>query len=105
MCSKVRREILRVIGITSRGVCERVNRLLLDETVSSGSASADTAYSALSGLYPLNKYQIPERGARMARREAREFREYLRAEQRSQPGCPARKLLVVPRMQATSRPV
>jgi hypothetical protein len=28
----------------------------------------------------------------MARREAREYREYLSAEQRSQPGCPAREL-------------
>ena len=29
----------------------------------------------------------------MARRDDREYREYLREEQRSQPGCPARKAL------------
>jgi glycosyltransferase involved in cell wall biosynthesis len=45
-----------------------------------------------SGLPRSNKDQIPERGARMARRDDREYREYLREEQRSQPGCPARKL-------------
>jgi hypothetical protein len=45
-----------------------------------------------SGLYPLNKYQIPERGARMARRDDRAYREYVREEQRRQPGCPARKM-------------
>jgi hypothetical protein len=41
-----------------------------------------------SGLYRLNEDQIAERGARMARRDDREYREYLREEQRSQPGCP-----------------
>ena len=55
------------------------------------------ASAEASGLYPLNKYQIPERGARMARREAREYREYLSAEQRSQTGCPARELCRDPR--------
>src|SRR5881398_3300 len=33
-----------------------------------------------------------ERGARLTRRDDREYREYLREEQRSQPGCPARKM-------------
>jgi hypothetical protein len=33
-----------------------------------------------------------ERGARMARRDDREYREYLREEQRRQPGCPAREM-------------
>src|SRR5438309_446622 len=33
------------------------------------------------------------RGARMARRDDREYPEYLREEQRSQPGCPGRKAL------------
>ena len=42
-----------------------------------------------SGLYSLNKYQNPERGARMARRDDRAYREYVREEQRRQPGCPA----------------
>jgi hypothetical protein len=37
----------------------------------------------------------------MARREAREYREYLSAEQRSQPGCPARELCREPRGQDT----
>ena len=35
---------------------------------------------------------IPERGARMARREERANREYVSDEQRRQPGCPAREL-------------
>jgi hypothetical protein len=35
---------------------------------------------------------ISERGARMARRDDRGYREYLREEQRSQAGCPARKM-------------
>ena len=39
---------------------------------------------------PLTNF--PERGARMARRDDREYREYSREEQRSQPGCPARKM-------------
>jgi hypothetical protein len=41
-----------------------------------------------SGASPLNKDQIAERGARMARRDDRTYREYVREEQRSQPGCP-----------------
>ena len=56
-----------------------------------------------SGLSPLNEYWIPERGARMARRDDREYREYLREEQRRQPGCPARKPVLDQRRQATSR--
>src|SRR5437762_14002807 len=35
----------------------------------------------------------PERGARMARREERAYREYVSDEQRSQPGCPARRIV------------
>src|SRR5438128_4634963 len=33
----------------------------------------------------------PERGARLARREERAYREYVSDEQRSQAGCPARR--------------
>jgi hypothetical protein len=40
----------------------------------------------------------------MARRDDREYREYLKEEQRSQPGCPARELVLDQRGQATSRP-
>jgi hypothetical protein len=40
-----------------------------------------------SGPSTLNEDQIAERGARMARRDEREYREDLREEQRSQPGC------------------
>src|SRR5687767_10146035 len=36
--------------------------------------------------------QVAERGARLARRDDREYRPYLREEQRSQAGCPAREL-------------
>ena len=60
--------------------------------------------STPSGLSTLNKYQIAERGARMARRDDREYREYLREEQRSQPGCPARKVVLDQPRQATSPP-
>jgi hypothetical protein len=56
-----------------------------------------------SGLYRLNEDQIAERGARMARRDDREYREYLREEQRSQPGCPAREVVLDQPIQATSR--
>ena len=55
-----------------------------------------------SGLSSLNKDQIAERGARLARRDDREYREYLREEQRSQPGCPAREVVLDQRGQATS---
>src|SRR2546428_11657511 len=37
----------------------------------------------------------------MVRREVREYREYLSAEQRNQPGCPARELCREPRSQDT----
>jgi hypothetical protein len=46
-----------------------------------------------SGPSTLNEDQIAERGARMARRDDQAYREYVREEQRSQPGCPARKAL------------
>ena len=37
----------------------------------------------------------------MARRDDRAYREYVREEQRRQPGCPARKLVLDQRIQAT----
>jgi len=55
-----------------------------------------------SGLSPLNGWWIPERGARIARRETREYREYVSVEQRREAGCPARKALSIQRGQATS---
>ncbi len=55
-------------------------------------------------MYPLNDDQIAERGARMARRDDREYREYLREEQRRQPGCPAREVVLDQRIHATSLP-
>src|SRR5258706_11667376 len=55
-----------------------------------------------SGPSTLNKDQIAERGARMARRDDREYREYLREEQRRQPGCPAREVVLDQRGRATS---
>jgi hypothetical protein len=59
--------------------------------------------TATSGLSRLNEDWIPERGARMARRDDREYRKYLREEQRRQPGCPARKPVLDQRGQATTR--
>jgi hypothetical protein len=38
----------------------------------------------------------------MARRDDREYRQYLREEQRRQPGCPARKVLPIQLIRATS---
>ena len=58
-------------------------------------------YHASSGLSPLIKDQIAERGARLARRDDREYREYLREEQRRQTGCPAREVVLDQRGQAT----
>ena len=49
----------------------------------------------------LKKDQIAERGARLARRDDREYREYVREEQRSQTGCPAREVVLDQRGQAT----
>src|SRR5438477_1721460 len=57
-----------------------------------------------SGLSTLNEDQIAERGARLARRDDQEYREYLREEQRSQTGCPAREVVLDQRGQATSGP-
>ena len=56
----------------------------------------------MGGRSTLNGGQIAERGARMARRDDREYREYLREEQRRQAGCPAREVVLDPRGQATS---
>ena len=56
-----------------------------------------------SGLSTLNEGQIAERGARLARRDDQEYREYLREEQRCQPGCPAREVVLGQRGQAANR--
>ena len=61
-----------------------------------------TLPAATSGLSTLNEDQIAERGARLARRDDQEYREYLREEQRSQTGCPAREVVLDQRGQATS---
>jgi uncharacterized protein (DUF2062 family)/SAM-dependent methyltransferase len=55
-----------------------------------------------SGRSTVNKDQIAKRGARMARRDDREYREYSREEQRPHPGCPAREVVLDQRGQATS---
>src|SRR5437773_9147544 len=60
------------------------------------------ALSIASGPSTLNEDQIAERGARMARRDDRGYREYLREEQRRQAGCPAREVVLDQRGQATS---
>ena len=56
-----------------------------------------------SGLSTLNEYRIPARSARIARRDDRGYREYLREEQRREAGCRARKPVLDQRGQATSR--
>ena len=67
------------------------------------SAQAPRSRWVSSGPSTLNGDQIAERGARMARRDDREYREYLREEQRRQPGCPAREVVLDQRGRATSR--
>ena len=75
--------------------------MIADRVIISGfSLTSERALTA-SGPSTLNKDQIAERGARVARRDDREYREYLREEQRSQPGCPAREVVLVQREQAT----
>ena len=44
----------------------------------------------------------PPRGARLARHDEGAYRQYSTEEQRSQAGCPARKALAIPLLQATS---
>ena len=55
-----------------------------------------------SGLSSLNEDQIAERGARLARRDDRAYRESASEEQRRQLGCPAREVVLVQRGQTTS---
>src|SRR5438105_3080648 len=55
-----------------------------------------------SGLSSLNQYRLPERGARIARREERAYRRYVSDEQRREAGRPARQAVVIRRGQATS---
>ena len=64
--------------------------------------AVQAAIGAPCGPFTLNEDQIVERGARMARRDDREYREYLREEQRRQPGCPAGKAVLDQCEQATS---
>jgi predicted O-methyltransferase YrrM len=54
-----------------------------------------------SGLSALNEDRIPARGARIARRDDRGYRGYLREEQRREAGCPARESVLDRREQAT----
>jgi hypothetical protein len=55
-----------------------------------------------SGLSPLKQYRLPERGARIARREERAYWVYVSDEQRREAGCPARQAVLVQRRQATN---
>jgi hypothetical protein len=56
----------------------------------------------LGGLSALIQYRWPERGARIAKREEREYWRYLSAEQRREAGCPARQAVLKQRGRATS---
>jgi hypothetical protein len=49
----------------------------------------------------VKKDQIAERGARLPRRDDREYSTYLREEQHRQTGCPAREVVLLHRGQAT----
>jgi hypothetical protein len=63
---------------------------------------ANEGCAVASGLSSLKKDQIAERGARMARRDDQVYRPYVREEQRRQPGCPAREVVLVQRGHATN---
>ena len=69
---------------------ERIDRTCREERGS----ECQKYYSepAASGLSALNRDQIAERGTRMARRDDREYREYLREEQRRPRGCIAGRM-------------
>ena len=55
-----------------------------------------------SGPSTLNRYRMPERGARIARREERACWAQGSDEQRREAGCPARQTVVIQRGRATS---
>src|SRR3954465_1361978 len=57
-----------------------------------------------SGSSSPKQYRLPERGARIARREKRAYWAYVSDEQRREAGCPARQAVVLQRGRATSRP-
>src|SRR4051812_42475593 len=57
---------------------------------------------ATSGLYALNQDWPPERGARIARREERADWASVSDEERGEAGCPARPVVLIQRIQATS---
>ena len=59
----------------------------------------------ISGLSSLNQYRLPERGARIARREERAYRRYVSDEQRREAGRPARQAVVIQRGQAARSPL
>jgi len=56
-------------------------------------ARSDTVGIQASVLSQPRVANYPERGARLARREERAYREYVSDEQRSQAGCPARRIV------------
>ena len=76
---------------------------------------ADDPGLVTSGLPPLKPCRLPERGARIARREKRAYWAYVSDEQRREPGspprvvcavgwepgCPARQAVLFQRRQAT----
>src|SRR5688572_23077915 len=101
-------------ALTMRGAPQSLPRSSSPRTTRSGGSFSTTASChdaptdaasrsrpLASGLSALNRDQIAERGAWMARRDDREYREYLREEQRGQPGCPVREVVPDQRGQAT----
>src|SRR5205809_438954 len=74
----------------------------LDPVRTGGKCSRFCRWLSISGASTLNKDQIAERGARLARRDDRAYREYVRKEQRSQTGCPARDMVLDRRGRATN---
>ena len=95
-------EVLKRLAVPASAI-----RVLPDHDVNTADevrtiARALRAEGATSGQSLLNQYRLPERGARIARREERVCWAQMSDEQRREAGCPARQVVVIRRGQATS---
>ena len=81
---------MQAVGLVNDHIvdCYRHNQVLVQAVVSS------PIVAGTSGLSALSQYRLPERGARIARRDEREYWRYLSEEQRSEAGCPARQAVL-----------
>ena len=76
--------------------------LLIGSPAGFATASTVSPWAGLpSGPSALNRYWMPERGARIARREEGACWAQVSDEQRREAGCPARQAVVIQRGRAT----